>query len=178
MMKIDEIQQAPQARITEVNCDMDGVIAHFQQGVLKVFPSFEEGRTEAVKKQDRLMWAAITKHQKEGNHFWYELEPMPDAHELWNFIKPYNPYILSAAGQPHFKAMEQKIRWLNKYFQVPEDRIRIVQRSHEKAQYAHPGAVLIDDKRKALDPWIEAGGIGVLHTSAANSIAQMKRLGL
>ena len=38
------------------------------------------------------------------------------------------------------------------------------------------GSVLIDDRQKNIDAWIEAGGIGILHTSAANTINQLKAL--
>ena len=37
--------------------------------------------------------------------------------------------------------------------------------------------ILIDDTKKKLDPWIEAGGIGILHTSAASTISELKEWG-
>jgi hypothetical protein len=47
-----------------------------------------------------------------------------------------------------------------------------------KAEYAEPNAILIDDQPKSIDPFIAAGGIGILHTSAANTIKELKKLGL
>jgi len=35
---------------------------------------------------------------------------------------------------------------------------------------------LIDDRQKNIDAWVEAGGIGIVHTSAANTIEQLKAL--
>jgi len=38
-------------------------------------------------------------------------------------------------------------------------------------------AILIDDYPKNVDQFKAAGGIGILHTSASNTISQLKRLG-
>ena len=46
----------------------------------------------------------------------------------------------------------------------------------QKAAFAIEGAVLIDDREKNINAWVEAGGIGILHTSAANTIDQLKAL--
>ena len=48
----------------------------------------------------------------------------------------------------------------------------------DKHEYAAPNHILIDDRDKAILPWREAGGIGILHTSANDTIAQLKELGL
>jgi hypothetical protein len=47
-----------------------------------------------------------------------------------------------------------------------------------KAAYAKPNHILIDDREKSIQPWREAGGIGILHTSAADTISQLQKLGL
>lgn len=175
------VQPKPETAPTKVEriyCDMDGVIADFAKGVSKIFPEFQEGVTEGNKKLDGIMWAKINNYQKAGGKFWLDLDPMPDAHILWNYIKQYDHYILSAAGQPHFGAAEQKVEWLNRHFQIDPSKINIVQRAVEKAKLAAPDAILIDDKRKALDPWEAAGGLGVWHTSARDSILQMQALGV
>lgn len=163
--------------IDKIYCDMDGVTVDFAAGVIKIFPEFVEGVTEANKKQDARMWSRISKYQQNGGEFWYDLQPMSDAFVLWDFIKTYNAEILTAAGQPHFKAGPQKLRWISEKFGA-DVKVHVVQRAVEKARFATPTAVLIDDKRKALDPWIAAGGIGILHTSAESTIAQLKQLHL
>jgi len=96
---------------------------------------------------------------------------------LWNFVKQFNPQILTAAGNPEYNADQQKHRWVAEHF-GSDVVVHVVRRSADKAQFATPGAILIDDKRKSIDPWEAAGGIGVHHVSAANSIAQLKQLGL
>ena len=175
-MKIDEVLQPANPPIVYV--DMDGVIADFAKGVQqKILPNWSEGMSDANKKMDREMWKGIYHYQKKGGFFWYDLDPMPDMTTLWNYVKQFNPQILTAAGNPEYNAGEQKYRWIAKHL-GSNITVHVVRRAVEKAQFATPGAILIDDKRKALDPWEAAGGIGVHHVTAANSIAQLKQLGL
>jgi len=37
---------------------------------------------------------------------------------------------------------------------------------------------LIDDRKSNIEQWISQGGIGILHTSAADTIQQLKKLGI
>lgn len=41
-----------------------------------------------------------------------------------------------------------------------------------------PGDILIDDMEKNITRWVEAGGVGILHVNAADTIEQLKALGL
>ena len=54
----------------------------------------------------------------------------------------------------------------------------IVCRSKDKIKFAKPGDVIVDDWTKWQHVWEKGGGIWVLHTSAANSIAKLKELGV
>lgn len=49
-----------------------------------------------------------------------------------------------------------------------------------KSQWLHvyPGAVLIDDYQRNITMWNEAGGVGILHTSADSTLAKLKELKL
>lgn len=174
-MKITDVTDNQPAM--KIFVDLDGVLADFAKGVVKIFPDFIEGKTENDKSQDREMWKSIANFQKRGGEFWYSLDLMPDAMQLWTYVKPHGPEILTAAGQPQYNAAEQKHRWVAEKL-GPSVKVNVTQRAREKAQFAQPGFVLIDDKMKAIQPWIDAGGIGVLHTSAANTIRQLKELGL
>ena len=58
----------------------------------------------------------------------------------------------------------------------PEVECIVVRKSPDKAQYAHPKAILIDDRMKSIEPWRAAGGIGILHTSAEDTIAQLQSI--
>jgi hypothetical protein len=46
----------------------------------------------------------------------------------------------------------------------------------QKGMFAIKGSVLIDDRQKNLDAWEKHGGIGILHTSAEDTINQLKEL--
>lgn len=175
-MKIDEVLQPTNPPVVFV--DLDGVLADFAKGVQqKIIPSWSEGASDANKKLDREMWKGIFHYQKKGGFFWYDLDQMPDASVLWNYVKQFNPQILTAAGNPEYNADEQKHRWVAEHF-GSNIVVHVVRKSADKAGFATPGAILIDDKRKSLDPWEAAGGIGVHHKSAANTIAQLRQLGL
>lgn len=162
-----------------LRCDMDGVLVGFRQKVLEIFPGFQEYAiepdTKAYKKMDGKMWAAISRYQKEGKEFWYDCPPMDDCFELWNYIKQFDHGILTATGQAYFNAAPQKVKWAAKYF-GPEVPIICVEKSVQKALYATPNTILIDDKKKCIDPWVAAGGIGILHTSAKTTIEELKKI--
>ena len=44
--------------------------------------------------------------------------------------------------------------------------------------FAGPERILIDDMEQTINEWNKAGGVGILHTSATNTISQLKKLGL
>ncbi len=165
-MLIEEIQ--PQEY--KIMVDMDGVLADFIRGVNdKIEGGYIEGNNTQL-------WKDIKKYSNQGGRLWAELEPMADAMELWNYVKQYNPQILTSGGNPAFGADEQKHEWIKRVIGNPK--VNIVRKSGEKAGLATPQTILIDDLRKSIDPWVAAGGIGILHTSAKNTIAELKKLGL
>jgi hypothetical protein len=49
---------------------------------------------------------------------------------------------------------------------------------HQKQLFAGENRILIDDLANTIDEWNAKGGIGILHTSAANTIKELKKLGL
>jgi hypothetical protein len=112
------------------------------------------------------------------------LPPMSDAHTLWNFIKPYNPIILTAKPRDEFRiptAEADKKKWMLQQFGHPSDKIEVVYRN-EKQHFAinkqdNRPNLLIDDHRKNVAEYSSAGGIGVLHTSANSTIRQLKQIG-
>jgi hypothetical protein len=47
-----------------------------------------------------------------------------------------------------------------------------------KQKYSGENNILIDDREDNIQQWKDKGGIGILHTSTANTIKQLKDLGL
>ena len=101
--------------------------------------------------------------------------PLRDAHLLWRFVGRHSPTILTSTGSEKAAQGEKEV-WVKHHIgNVP---IIFVRDSAEKAQYAAPNHILIDDRLKSINPWIAAGGIGILHISAEITITRLKELGL
>lgn len=157
--------------------DMDGVIADFVSGITKLINKpYDEQKYKSDPKYRKEMWRAVSNHSKQGGTLWLDLPMMSDAKILLDYIKKYNPGILSATGHPEYGAASQKNKWIKKYI-GSNIKVTLVRTSNEKANHAHPGDILIDDQSKSIDPWIAAGGVGILHKTAADTIAQLKTLG-
>jgi len=178
-------KEKPQEPQYTIFCDLDGVLADFHKGMTKAVrdihnPEFihDEAKFDADPKYRNEMWQAVAKYQvKYGFVLWRYLELMPDADVLWSYIKPYHPQILTATGPDRYHAIEQKRGWVTDHF-GSNVKVNHVEMAAMKAKFADPTRILIDDKLKAINPWKAAGGIGVHHTSAANTITQLKQLGL
>ena len=176
-MKLDELKDnGPQDY--KIFCDVDGVLADFEGGIKELTGhKLEMDKYFADKKYRNDMWKAVTGYSKRGGEFWFELKLLPDAMKLWNYIKPYDPDILTATGTSDASAGEQKRRWIEKYF-GSDAVVHTTPHGRDKYKFAGKNHILIDDQEKSIGPWIEAGGIGILHTSAAKTIAELKKLGL
>ena len=163
----------------EIFVDLDGVLADFTKGISRLWgEAFNEKTCDMNKRCLQRMWDSIHVYTKEGGEIWYELELMPDARELWDYIKKHNPQVLSATGHTVKEhTADQKRRWVAKHF-GKHVKVNLTQTAQQKSQYALPGRILIDDKTKAINPWEAAGGVGILHTSAANTISELKSLGI
>lgn len=172
-MKLFEIREE-----YKLFCDLDGVMADFSKGIQdQLGLPHNENRYEKDAAYRKEMWNRIEEYKKKGGELWYNLEMLPDAMTLWNFIKNKNPTFLTATGTS-FKdnTKDQKARWIKKHFgNVP---YIMVPAAKEKSKHAKENYILIDDKNKALEPWKKKGGIGILHTSAANTIDELKKIGI
>ena len=154
----------------QIYCDMDGVLADFEKGVEDLIGGkFNDDR-----------WYELP------DNFFLTLEPMPDAQRLWDFIGKYDPFILTAIprasrGPISKRAAMDKARFMKRWFGVSQDKMYPVMRA-DKMRFAKDGRdgrpnLLIDDQPKNIAQFKSDGGIGVLHTSASNSINQLKKIG-
>lgn len=166
----------------EILCDLDGVLVDFVAGVNKMFNelkiggNYSEAKYESDKDYRSLMWKSIHQYQKRhGDVFWLNLPKMSDSDDLIAVIKKYPYQILTATGTPTYNAGEQKKKWVCKHVSCAV-KVNLVRKAVDKADFAKPNRILIDDKQKAIDPFVEAGGIGILHTSTASTIAQLREL--
>ena len=178
-MLMEELQPQEQAKQQyKIYVDMDGVLADFVDGVNRLLDvDYSDEEYQSSPEYRSMMWKAVGKYSKEGGQLWAELHPMKDAKQLWDYVEKYNPEILTAGGNPEFGAEAQKRQWVP-WMIGSGIKVNVTRKSAEKAQFATPDSILIDDQPKSIDPWVAAGGIGILHTSAANTIKELQKLGL
>ena len=152
----------------KIYCDMDGVIVDFEGG-------YEDLTGRNIRGQhikgDAAFWQPIS---DAGEDFWVNLEWMKDGKQLWDYIKPYSPKLLSAPSREQ-SSRTGKEKWVAEHLpNVP----LLLKAADQKQLYASPKSILIDDRVDNIKRWNDAGGIGIHHTSASNTIEQLKKLGL
>lgn len=179
-MKLNEVAKKKPKPSRKIFCDIDGVLSNFAGSMSKyIGEPYSEEKYESDPEYAKRMWDALNQYEKEGGEYWFDLKPMKDAQELWDYIKKYKPEILSSVGRKanEKSGTDQKERWIKKHISKTA-KVNIVCGASNKAKHAKEGDILIDDKEKSVIPWREAGGIGILHTSAKDTIRQLKNLGL
>lgn len=141
--------------------DMDGVLADFNKEYTKIDP---------LKEDRKKFRSAVLDHQ-----IFTKLDFMPDTQELLNHVcklQGVTIEILTSMGtHDPFQAQaakHQKLQWLAAK-NIPY-KANFVHNKKEKAMYAGSTSILIDDSVGCISPYVEAGGHGILHTSASNTI--------
>ena len=121
-------------------------------------------------------WKAIN----QTKNFWANLDWMPNAKRLYDFIIRYEPHILSAYSTKDANSRKGKMNWLRKEAKLTQkSRIHLVLRE-DKQKFAMTNGkpnLLIDDYIKNVNEWKAVGGVAIHHTSGSNTIAELKRLG-
>jgi hypothetical protein len=150
--------------------DMDGVLVDFNER----FKRFSKGispRDYEEKFGIEKFWELI---DGTGVRFWVGMDWMSDGKQLWNYIKQYNPFLLSSPSRADHSRMGKRI-WRKR--NLPSTKL-ILAYAANKQNYADPNSILIDDRKSNIDQWVKAGGIGILHTDTASTIEKLKELGL
>lgn len=159
----------------EIYVDLDGVIVNFAEHAKEITGIDIDN---AGKDDRNKFWKHIERHVKQGTPFFAAMSPMEDAYKLWNYVAKHSPTILSATGHI-FGAGKEKQEWVRDHLGAGVARNAIfVRNSRDKAKYASPTSILIDDRTKSIIPWEEAGGIGILHKTAELTIKHLKELGI
>jgi hypothetical protein len=154
--------------VVRLYVDLDGVLADFDSAAEKIL-----GRRPGLHARlSNAEWAFLKKDQ----HFYFGLGAMPDAMDLWRYIEPHDPIILTGLPVSMPDAEANKHAWCA-FVLGPHVRVECCQ-SKDKCLHAKPGDILIDDWERYQQLWEQAGGIWITHTSAENSIRQLKERGL
>ena len=168
--QLKEEEQAAQVAQYKIFCDMDGVLTDFN----KRFEYFggltpDEYQAKFSKSQ---FWKLID--DKVGFEFWAKMPWMPDGKQLWSYIEKYKPMLLSAPSQKPSSRYGKRV-WVND--NLPGVKLILAKREN-KQDYSKPNRILIDDRADNIEEWKSKGGIGILHTSAADTIEKLKQIGL
>ena len=150
-------------------CDMDGVLCDFE----KRFEDLTGLSPNAYRDKNGLnkFWKTI---DEDGVRFWVGMDWMPDGKQLYDYIKPNLYSLLSSPSSINSSRLGKRLWVKNK---IPGTKLILASRKN-KQDYAKENAILIDDLKPTIDEWNAKGGIGILHTSAASTIEQLKELGL
>jgi hypothetical protein len=169
-------------------CDMDGVLVDFDEGY-KQLTGVTTQHADSQGKDEfwKLYRDSLKNKDISERSYWANLDWMPDGKQLWDYIKEYNPYVLTAPSvnfdipfEERYKlenneSMQGKTEWVQR---LPNMRKIYFRSAQRKADFAGPNKILIDDRKDTIDSWNANGGIGILHTSTANTIKQLQELGL
>ncbi len=152
----------------KIYSDMDGVLVDFEKGYEKLTGIDLKGE---YRPDGENFWKPI---EQAGVGYWAGLEWMPDGKQLWSYLKPFNPVLLSAPSRSQSSRIGKHV-WVK--HKIPGTKL-ILRYAKQKQELATPESILIDDRQVNIDQWKAAGGIGILHTSTANTIQQLQKLGL
>jgi hypothetical protein len=148
--------------------DMDGVLADFDSAVEDIFGFDYKTAEERV--GTKVFWKTIHAVPR----FYAELPVMADAYSLVIGVEDYDPTPVILTGLPWGGwALAQKKAWRDKYF---PHLYLIGCSSKDKCLYADPGDIIIDDRVKYRQPWVDMGGTWITHTSAKDSLEQLKEV--
>jgi len=108
------------------------------------------------------------------SQFWAKLPQTKDCEKLWNAFKGYKPLILSSVSNC-INAVYGKELWCFTNLEIPSDRVFLSQNSADKALYASPKSLLIDDYDKNIERFRAAGGMAIHHTDTDKTIDLFNR---
>lgn len=148
--------------------DMDEVLVDFESAFEKL-TGYRSMPFERIFGKD-----SFNKEINSVKDFWLNLGLKERAKELWDVVKNYNPTLLTTPSGDTITCQTQKRQWAKENLNF----YGTIRFSYHKADFADEASILIDDKKKNIREWIEAGGIGIRHSSIEETIFQLNRMGM
>jgi hypothetical protein len=152
----------------------DALISHYQKRYK------DQGHERWEKRGMRAGKGSFWKIIQGDITFWESLEWMPDGQQLFDECvrlkqegKIDSLNILSSPSSDPLCA-KGKINWVKSKGIAEHVDMVVIQK--DKAAYAAPNHVLIDDTKKKIDSFVAAGGIGILHTDTQSSLAELSKV--
>jgi len=154
----------------QIYSDMDGVLTDFDERFKKYSNGVSPAEYENTYGSSNF-WELIS---EQGVRFWVGMPWIEDGKQYWDYIKQYNPILLSSPSTENESRLGKRL-WVKN--NLPGTKL-ILARAKNKQNYSDENKILIDDKLSNIKEWRSQGGIGILHTSANKTIEQLKKLGL
>jgi hypothetical protein len=151
-----------------VYCDMDQVI-------VALIPKIQEIVGKAVSFPLTAEEKQKVQESNEKNPLFEKLDKMPDANKLIKFIEVHFPKhaLLTLDDGLVPNQAEQKRKWTKE--NLNDWKIIIVKgKGTNKAMYANPNSILIDDNKENITAWQKSGGIGILFHNASDAIEALE----
>lgn len=149
-----------------VYVDCDGVLADFDSAAIEILG--EDPRTFEDREGSNEFWRRI----RESDRFYYNLNLLPGAIDLMEYLAPLRPVILT--GTPSFipEGHFDKHEWSKEMFGPQQPMITC--QSKNKKNFCRRGDYLIDDFTKYKEDWEAEGGIFIHHTSVEDTINRLR----
>lgn len=110
---------------------------------------------------------------KNSPAYYAKMPWMKDGKLLYNFVQSF-PDVEILSHAPDNKAKTGKEEWLSD--KNIKFKANLVPNREDKAKFATPNSVLIDDREDVVNDFINAGGKAILHTNSIDTINQLKEL--
>lgn len=167
----------------KIFCDLDGVLVDFDRGFSELPEANGMSPSEYEEANGKnSIWKLIDKY---GEAYWSELYWKSDGRELWDYLEEHKPTVLSSPSR-NPNSITGKTKWVRLNLGIkqqpvtnvndftPESRLVLMQQKHLFAK--GPNDILIDDTRAKIDKWVEAGGTGILHNDATDTIRVLEQI--
>lgn len=145
-----------------VYCDMDGVLTDYDSAFTDLFGDQPRNVFPVLGEEE------VNSIINQSSHFWYNMPWTKDGKELWSFLKPYSPLLLTTPALTVKTCKKDKVAWKDENL----GKSTTIIFSNTKHDYASPEALLIDDNKENIEKFVRNGGLGILHTSAEETIQQ------
>lgn len=150
--------------ISDIYLDVDEVIAAWVRAALALFELDEKSVFETWATFNPRPWDVFDvlgmPHNKvwrkidaAGETFWSNIEPFPWMHELIELCQNYAPVTLLTSGSKHSSSYGGKAEWIHEHLGAEFPKAIC----NDKWRFAHPGALLIDDRPKNCEEFRRRG---------------------
>ena len=152
--------------------DLDGVHAQFDEQVWLL-----TGVTSKFLDDQGILWSTLVQYPT----FFATLPPYPEMVELYHDVKNHVDYSRVITGRPRKDsfpaASDHKRQWVKDHLDDKLEVIVCLSRDKQKHRSrSHEIDILVDDRIDNIHRWVEAGGVGVFHTSPEKTRQTLYRL--